>query len=121
MNRHFRMRNVTRIVGLITGLGLSAASGAGLISGQYHFEVTYPSICLNGVYPLAIGDMETGCSLDASLGAGGNITGTLDVRTVRGPISGTHQAAGGKLVLELATNGQDVTQTPSQVQAELVG
>lgn len=104
---------------------LAAESGysAGLATGQYHFEVAYAPICLNGIYPLTVGEMTTGCSLEAKVDASGNVIGTLDLRTLKGAITGTLRSTitNGPLALKLATSGQDVTGIPSQIQTVLTG
>ena len=97
----------------------SPAHANGLVSGQYHFAVPYSPVCLDGVYPLSVGEMTTGCTLQAKVDSAGNVQGTLDLRTLKGPISGTLKSSNGRLVLQLATTGQDVSQTATQIQSEL--
>lgn len=102
-------------------LAPKSSYSAGLATGQYHFEATYSAVCLNGIYPLTVGDMTTDCALEAKVDASGNLIGTLDLRTLKGPITGTLQAEKGGIMLQLATSGQDVTHIPSQINAKLHG
>jgi hypothetical protein len=97
------------------------AAAAGLISGHYEFQVPYSPVCLNGTYPLTVGEMTTGCALSASMDASGSLTGTLDLRTLKGPATGSLTLQNNVLSLQMQTSGQDASQTPSQVQGQLQG
>lgn len=91
----------------------------GLTSGHYQFQVPYSPVCLNGVYPIAVGEMTTGCTLSVQTDASGQLTGTLDLRTLKGPATGSLVLQNNVLSLQVQTSGQDVTGTPSQIQAQL--
>jgi hypothetical protein len=92
---------------------------AGLVSGRYQFQVPYSPVCLDGVYPLVVGEMATGCKLSVQTDASGRLTGTLDLRTLKGPAIGSVTLQNNVLSLQMQTSGQDASQTPSQIQAQL--
>lgn len=97
------------------------ACGAGLISGQYQFQVPYSPVCLNGAYPLTVGEMTTGCRLAVQMDGNGGLTGTLDLRTLKGSATGSVTLQNNILSLQMKTSGQDVTGTPSEIQGILQG
>lgn len=92
---------------------------SGLASGHYQFEVPYSPVCLNGTYPVAMAEMTTGCTLSVQMDPSGQLTGTLDLRTLKGPATGSLILQNNVLSLKLQTPGQDVTGTPSQIQGAL--
>ena len=97
------------------------AGAGGLVTGRYEFQVPYSPLCLNGVYPLSVGEMTTGCMLSVNTDASGGLAGTIDLRTLKGPASGTLVLQNNTLLLKLKTFGQDATGVPSQIDAELQG
>jgi hypothetical protein len=103
-------------------LSILCAPGAlasGLTSGHYQFQVRYSPICLNGVYPVTVGKITTGSVMSVNLDVSGNLSGTLDVRTILGPASGTLTFQNNVVSLHLHTSGQDPTQTMSDIDAQL--
>jgi hypothetical protein len=106
--------------GALFGLFASSLWAGGLVSGNYHFQVPYSPVCLNGVYPLTVGDMTTGCTLSVNIDASGGLTGTLNLRSLTGPISGTFLLANNSASLQLETSGQDATGIPSQIDGQLI-
>lgn len=114
-------RRASLIVATTSLLLTCATYAAGVVSGQYQFQVPYSPVCLNGVFPLTVGDVTTGCRFSAKMDASGRLTGTLDLRTVKGPATGSLVLQNNVLSLQLQTSGQDVSQTPSQIQAQLQG
>jgi hypothetical protein len=91
---------------------------AGLVSGQYQFQVPYSPVCLNGVYPLTVGAMTTGCFLSVNMDASGGLTGTLDLRTVKGPATGSLVLQNNILSLQVQISGQYI---PGQIESQLHG
>src|SRR5205809_429158 len=110
--------SATVVAVLLTSARVSAA---GLASGHYIFAVQYSPVCFNGVYPLATGEMTTGCFLEVGIDVDGTVTGTLNMRTLKGPTSGTLTFQNNTLFLHLQTSGQDPSQTPSDIQGSLQG
>lgn len=94
---------------------------AGLINGRYEFQVQYSPVCLNGVYPMTLGDMKTGCSLAAKIDGSGNITGATDLRTLIVPVAGTVVSANGKVTLQLRTSDQNPAPLRGHFNGELQG
>src|SRR2546425_7938013 len=119
---HHQKRTITGAI-LVTVCLLIArtAHPAGLVSGHYQFQVPYSPVCLNGVYPLTVGEMTTGCMLSVNMDANGGLTRTFDLRTVKGATTGSLVLQNNVLSLQLQTSGQDASQTPSQIQAQLHG
>jgi hypothetical protein len=107
------------LAGLILVFGPLSAGAGGLVTGHYQFQVPYSTVCLNGTYPIAVGEMTTGCTLSVDTDASGHLTGTLDLRTLKGPATGSLVLQNNVLSLQVQTSGQDVTGTPSQIQAQL--
>jgi hypothetical protein len=100
---------------------VSLARASGLVSGHYQYEVFYSPVCLNGVYPLTVGEMTTGCSIAVSMDAYGRIAGTLDLRTLQRPATGSLFVQDNVPTLQLQTSGDDPSQTPSQIQGQWQG
>ncbi len=116
-NRHLRL--VLTLMAVTAFWAAPCAQAGGLVSGHYQFRVPYSPVCLNGTYPLAVGDMTTGCTLSVQTNASGQLTGTLDLRTLKGPATGSLVLQNDVLSFQMQTSGQDVTGTPSQIQAQL--
>lgn len=117
------MRKALHIVTSLTlAFGfLNAAHPAGLATGRYEFRVPYSPVCLDGTYPMTVGEMKSGCVVTLSMDGNGALTGTLDLRTLKGPATGILTLQGNVLSLHLQTSGMDVSQTPSQVDTRLHG
>ena len=120
LHHHCRMTVLT-VSGALWWLSASIVMAGSLVSGSYLFKVTYSSISLNGVYPLTVGDMTSECSLSVNMDASGGLTGTLNLRSVTNPITGTLLVANNRASLHLETDGTDVTGIPSLVDAQLTG
>jgi len=114
-----RVRVVLTLMAVTTSWAIPSELAAGLVSGRYQFQVPYSPVCLNGIYPIAVGEMTTGCTLSVHADASGNLTGDLDLRTLKCPATGSLVLQNNVLSLQLQTSGQDVTRIPSQIKAEL--
>jgi hypothetical protein len=115
------VRLVALAMASIIAVSLADKCHAGLISGQYEFKVPYSAVCLYGTYPMSVGNMTTGCSLAANVDASGNITGGLDLRTLKVPITGTLVSANGKMTLQLQTSQQNPPPLQAQFKGDLQG
>src|ERR1051325_4141478 len=118
------IRHRNRMIRLAALVSIAVAfapclEAAGLQTGHYVFAVQYSPVCLSGVYSLTAGEMTTGCSLKASIDVNGAVTGMLDMRTLKGPTSGTLTREDNTLALHLETSGQDPSMTPSQIDGVL--
>jgi hypothetical protein len=97
------------------------AQASGLTSGHYQFQVPYAPVALNGTYPITVGILSTRCSYSVRIDALGHLSGTADMRSYTGSMSGTFSAQGDIVSFQAQTSGQDPTQQPSTTQAQLSG
>lgn len=119
MKPFIHLRDIRLILVAVFLILSRPSQAAGLLSGHYQFQVPYSPVCLNGTYPIAVGEMTTGCALSVQTDARGRLTGMLDLRTLKGPATGSLVLENNVLSLEVQTSGQDMTGTPSQIQAKL--
>ena len=85
-------RNGQFVFGVIGALLVSWSSHVdadGLIGGHYLFRTRYPAVCLAGTYPITLGGMDTGCTIDIHTDALGNLTGTAAIRSLSGTVQET--------------------------------
>lgn len=109
---------VSRLVLLFAPVTVSTA---GLVSGQYRFNVRYSSVCLNGTYPFSIGRQSDRCFLTLKTDASGALTGMIDLVTLKSQTTGKLGVQNKQPTIDLQTTGHDESGVPLKVHAELQG
>ena len=93
-----------------------AAPGAGLVTGQYHFEAGVLPVCLNGVYPFTIGNLSN-CTVSLKADMKGKLTGEIDLHSLKAPISGNQGLSRSSFFLKLSsTDGKNKVKIQSTLQ-----
>jgi hypothetical protein len=115
-----RARQVLVLLFGLAALPVSAAPG--LVTGHYVFTNQLSSVCLDGRYPVTIGDIS-GAELNVTTTARGAVKGSLKVWDMQTPMSGLVKTARGAVHLHLKgrTNRQTMTITAVLVGDKFVG
>ena len=104
----------------LLGLALlmpSSAAADGLVSGHYLFSAELSPVCLDGVYPCTIGNLDGGL-LRVTTDKRGRLTGVLDLRSAKAKVTG--KIAATKKAIMLVLKGAD-ERGKFKIRAELRG
>jgi len=123
MNRQYHRKHFRIVLILTATLSLccwSHADATGLITGHYIFRARYPGVCLAGTYPMSIAGMDTQCTMTLQTDALGNLTGSVNVRTFPGQLTGTIKLRNDNVVhnsieLDLQMSAQNPTNQPADL------
>src|SRR4051812_32089804 len=119
MNRKYYVRGGLLLIVSLICLVCPHVNGSGLISGHYSFRVTYAPVCLNGTYPITLGNALTDSTMTIATDATGQLAGVMDLRGAKSTITGTITLQNDSVAHAVLIQGQTTGSNPIGVSADL--